>query len=379
MRDLFSYFKTRIWMQKLDCKGNPIHSTISSKDPSMPALDTPQYHHHQMLLQKQGKPNYMDGCSTVGASDLAMPRGGNDLRTSTGRVSADSVGSVNGRRSNCEKHMQDIQDRRTIALSGSPSEGLPHPMQASDYNMAARSPGHYTSENSTFVPAKTSPALPHGYNPGADPNGRYGNAQQQRSAPSGLSNPPDLHGPRHSHAGNDHPYVEDRHESVSALSSRIAHLHIGHAHTPRAYTHDSFSYPGHHQHYSGHDDWSGPDYPHRSKAMAHGRPPASSFRPPPSAPRQGSGQHNLPKNTCRQVHVPSTYDTPILSSGSSDYRRGVYSQIGRAYAYNVSAPEWEPSGSGRCHGSSQIESESFRSASENHVDSPYSHHLRSDC
>lgn len=41
VRTLFSLYKTRIWMQKLDVNGNLIHSSFSSNDPNAAAL-TPQ-------------------------------------------------------------------------------------------------------------------------------------------------------------------------------------------------------------------------------------------------------------------------------------------------------------------------------------------------
>ena len=371
-------------MQKLDCKGNPIHSTMSSKDPSMPALDTPQYHHQQMLLQKQGKPNYMDGTQerlvappgypTVGASDLTKFFAEDvDQPPSSGVLSAglssSSDGSTNGRRPSGEKHLEGLLDGDVSGLGSSPSEGFSPPLHVSDYNMggptaAYPSPSSSSSQRSSFVPARS--ATPRSYPPALDQEGHYSRSHQSRSAPSRYD-------------------LRDKDEAVTALSGRMAHMNIEHG--PRGY--ESFSYPGHHQHYSGHDEWSGPEYPRPGRALAHGQyPPASTYYPSRTTHRHGSGQYTLPKNTSRQVHVSSAYDAPMSSSGSYEYGGGseypssythggqaIHSQRGSSvYAPNVSAPEWQPPGSSRSYGGSQQELK-YYGTTDGFVDSSYSQHL----
>jgi hypothetical protein len=91
VRDLFSLFKTRIWMQKLDIHGKPIHSSMPSGDPNGPPA-LPQLQH---LFARYGR----DDLATLSYSALSMPSleahyGGENF-ASSGFLQEDFLAGVN--------------------------------------------------------------------------------------------------------------------------------------------------------------------------------------------------------------------------------------------------------------------------------------------
>jgi hypothetical protein len=355
-------------MQKLDSKGNPIHSTMSSNDPTSPAIDTPQYYQQQQeLMMKQGGPDHMAlPFDALGENYLLLSE--DDLGASYPRPSLTPQGSSSSERSYVDV---DAPNRHSLGQTSSASERSSFADltdAADDFSpaMGNNSSGRdcYHSQRAVYVGEdhhhnyKHPQAVLHGYSH-SPMEGR-----SHRAQPSSSSRFVPPHPLEHKYGGGG----AKEFDRVSAITNHMGHMDIA-PYMPRAGREVSGPHRSQvpHHHHQQQQQWHGiprpnAEPPHTAPQSYHyqqQRQQEYNHQPQHFAqpPRHRSGgyqgadsRHQLPD----RGESLQGYGQGYIFEGA-DRQRGNGSwpaPPSSSYVPNLAAPAWEPSSSRAVHSAS---------------------------
>lgn len=328
-------------MQKLDSKGNPIHSTMSSNDPTSPALDTPQYFHQQelMMMKEQGLPDrnfedFEDGPIHSTQKSKLTSQGS----TSSDRSYADTSPPCRAIPSGPSSVASDV--------SFSDIPGPDDISQSSGFDTPFHSQRAVQLGEDRYHQYRPSPGAPRGY-PSAEMN-QGGRSHRTQPQASSRSSPPRGHSQSLHYESDLYGGMSKDFDYMAAMTNRMSRMDMA----PYMSRGGGESTPPYRSQQP--PQWSGTQrphiYPHRVVHQPHHFQQSEyqyqqHFAPPPQSDMGRLRQHHYQQSS-REGSVSSQSGLKYgLNESEERYGMSGMGWPVSSHVPNSAAPSWEPASS----------------------------------